>query len=202
MKDVNIQEIAKEINKRKKELGESVSTVKNQRFLDKLIESLKTGRENESVHKIKKTVDDSIMIHNEKTGTNLRPIFNADGVRNEYPNQPNAQDDRDELMYNKFDNALNERLQNTKLPMGADGIRSSEKRLSSSGTINEGALINLMDRYMNENYGAVIEKSIRNVMFEAYSTDRIKNVLTENKDFIKTIVVEIIRELQKTKKQQ
>ena len=193
--DINIQEIAKEIKERKKQLGES-APVKGDRFLVGLMESLNTGRETPSVNKIKENVDKSIEIHNKKHGTALSPVFKGQ-TGSVVPKDGSIMNEggREEGYFKQFNNrSLGGREQSVP-------VRTLSEELYPKSSINETALINIMDRYMNENYGPVIERSIRNVMFESYSTDRIKNVMLENKGFIKEIVVEIIRELQKNKKQ-
>jgi hypothetical protein len=55
-----------------------------------------------------------------------------------------------------------------------------------------------------ENFGPIVEEAIKSTILELYAVERIKEVLTENKEIIKTVVYETIRELQaksKTKAQ-
>jgi hypothetical protein len=66
--------------------------------------------------------------------------------------------------------------------------------------INEAALVenvkNVVNGYLSENLGAVFEEAIKGTIIEMYAVERIKEVLTENRDLIKTVVVETIREIQ------
>jgi hypothetical protein len=67
-------------------------------------------------------------------------------------------------------------------------------------SINEGYLIEnvkkIATNYLIENLGPIMEESIKSTILEMYAVDRIKEVLNENKEMIKTIVYETIRELQ------
>jgi hypothetical protein len=54
--------------------------------------------------------------------------------------------------------------------------------------------------YLIENLGPIMEESIKSTILELYAVDRIKEVLQENKEMIKSIVYETIRELQKKNK--
>ena len=72
--------------------------------------------------------------------------------------------------------------------------------------LNEGYLVEnvkkVVSNYLIENLGPIMEESIKSTILELYAVDRIKEVLTENKEMIKTIVYETIRELQAKKKGQ
>lgn len=66
--------------------------------------------------------------------------------------------------------------------------------------LNEGYLVEnvkkVVSNYLIENLGPIMEESIKSTILELYAVDRIKEVLNENKEMIKTIVYETIRELQ------
>ena len=66
--------------------------------------------------------------------------------------------------------------------------------------INEGALVegvkNIVNNYLTENLGSVFEEAIKGTIIEMYAVERIKEVLNENRDLIKTVVIETIREIQ------
>lgn len=66
--------------------------------------------------------------------------------------------------------------------------------------INEAALVenvkNVVTGYLSENLGAVFEEAIKGTIIEMYAVERIKEVLSENRDLIKSVVVETIREIQ------
>lgn len=66
--------------------------------------------------------------------------------------------------------------------------------------INEGALVesvkNVVNNYLTENLGLVFEEAIKGTIIEMYAVERIKEVLNENRDLIKAVVIETIREIQ------
>jgi len=66
--------------------------------------------------------------------------------------------------------------------------------------INEAALVenvkNVVNGYLSENLGVIFEEAIKNTVIEMYAVERIKEVLNENRDLVKSVVVETIREIQ------
>jgi hypothetical protein len=70
--------------------------------------------------------------------------------------------------------------------------------------INEGYLTESVKRtvnnYLMENFGPIVEEAIKSTILEMYAVERIKEVLTENKEMIKSVVYETIRELQNKNK--
>ena len=66
--------------------------------------------------------------------------------------------------------------------------------------LNEGYLVEnvkkVVNNYLTENLAPIFEEAIKSTIIEMYAVERIKEVLTENKEMIKTIVYETIRELQ------
>jgi len=69
-----------------------------------------------------------------------------------------------------------------------------------SSQINEGALVEnvrgVVNSYLSENLGGIFEEAIKGTIIEMYAVERIKEVLSENRDLIKSVVVETIREIQ------
>lgn len=72
--------------------------------------------------------------------------------------------------------------------------------VSQPTQINEGALVenvkNVVNGYLSENLGSVFEEAIKGTIIEMYAVERIKEVLNENRDLIKSVVIETIREIQ------
>ena len=54
----------------------------------------------------------------------------------------------------------------------------------------------IVNNYLIENFGPVVEEAIKSTILEMYAVERIKEVLTENKEMIKTIVIDVIKEIQ------
>ena len=59
-----------------------------------------------------------------------------------------------------------------------------------------------MENYLIENFGQIIEEAVKNVMIETYAAERIKEVLHGNKEMMKTVVYDTIKEIQNKKKLQ
>jgi hypothetical protein len=95
-------------------------------------------------------------------------------------------------------------------PVNPDGSLLNPPALTFNNNgmpmLNEGYLVEnvkkVVSNYLIENLGPIMEESIKSTILELYAVDRIKEVLTENKEMIKTIVYETIRELQAKKKGQ
>jgi hypothetical protein len=70
--------------------------------------------------------------------------------------------------------------------------------------LNEGYLVEnvkkIVDNYLIENFGPVIEEAIKGTIIEIYAVERIKEVLQENREIVKSIVLETIREIQANSK--
>ena len=66
--------------------------------------------------------------------------------------------------------------------------------------INEAALVenvkNVVNGYLSENLSVIFEEAIKNTVIEMYAVERIKEVLNENRDLVKSVVVETIKEIQ------
>jgi hypothetical protein len=66
--------------------------------------------------------------------------------------------------------------------------------------LNEAYLIErvqkVVNNYLSENLAPIFEDAIKNTIIEMYAVERIKEVLTENREMIKSLVYETIREIQ------
>lgn len=56
------------------------------------------------------------------------------------------------------------------------------------------------DDFLSHQFGQILAEAEKNSILETYKRERVKDVLVENKDIIKTLVVEVIKELQSKKK--
>lgn len=54
----------------------------------------------------------------------------------------------------------------------------------------------MVNNYLVENFGPILEEAIRDTVIEMFAVERIKSVLHENKDLIKSVVIETIRDIQ------
>jgi flagellar biosynthesis/type III secretory pathway protein FliH len=58
---------------------------------------------------------------------------------------------------------------------------------------------NAVDGFMNEHFSGIVQEAMKNTIIEMYSVERVKKTLEENKDLIRNVVVEVIKELQQRK---
>lgn len=79
------------------------------------------------------------------------------------------------------------------------GAPMNEAPVQMPMQLNEAALVenvqNVVKGYLTENLGPIFEEAIKNTVIEMYAVERIKEVLNENRDLIKSVVVETIKEI-------
>jgi hypothetical protein len=196
-------------NKNQESFGNSASVPKDA-FLNGLLESLQTGRQNTAINHLKQVANkatdkkggDKKLTISEQTENTSIPMNNQYNNYNRKPILINEDDSsREEEMFNKFQ-------QNNKMTL-AESIEAisgkqtnNQPRYNQSGgqAINEGLLVenvkNIVINYLAENLEMINEESTKNVILEMYAVERIKKVLQENKEIIKSIIYETLREIQ------
>lgn len=224
---VNLNKLREEIDNRKKgrnvvssKLGENVSEqAPRDSFLHGLVESLKTGKDTASSVLVK-SVENKVA---EKNGETSRLPVNNNNVLNEHNrnrttssgNDMNidSSQERDELLFAEFDKKRKKTLAESIEDFHPKQQNYNQKQVqpqnqSVSTNMNEGYLNEsvkkIVNNYLVENFGPVVEEAINSTILEMYAVERIKDVLQENKDLIKSVVIETIREIQaknKLKKQ-
>jgi len=210
-KNVNLDKLKEEINTRQKEknLVHGSDGAPKDKFLYGLLSSLKTGRVNEATNLIK-TVDNQTAL---KVGEKpkMRVDENIPAVkpqpRRDVPPQPavDMSPEREEQLYRDFERNRKQTL--------AESIQGYYNQTTNpqyqqpqhhAPMLNEehlvGAVKNTVDKYLTENFGLVVEEAIKSTILEMYAVERIKEVLNENRDLVKTLVYETIREIQEKNK--
>ena len=215
-----LSKIKSEIESRKKEknkipshLGESVSDgAPRDQLLHGLLVSLDTGRETASTRLIK-TVDNKVADKNKES----RKLSIREDVAPPRQEKPvDMSPERDEQMWRdinaKKDRTLAESIENFS---SNEGIKPQQPYVDYAGQkyltsqpekrpMTEGYLIEdvqkIVTGYLTENLAPIFEEAIKNTIIEMYATERIKEVLDENKDLIKKMVYEVIREIREKKK--
>jgi hypothetical protein len=75
---------------------------------------------------------------------------------------------------------------------------------SSPSTLNEEIVMEkvseVTSQFLNENFSKLFSDSLKQTIVETYKAERVKEALNENRDIIKSIVIEVIRDLKKPKK--
>jgi len=202
-------------------LGENISNSGNNlaprdSFLSGLLESFNTGKETPSTILVK-TYDNAMERKgNIKLGTKL-PIKDAEPTRQQtqQPNRINEGDmssaERDEQLYldveRKRKQTLAEQMgaytqtPNIGAPMNNNYVpqQPQQQMTGAPMQINEAYLTEnvktIVNNYLVENFGPIVEEAIKSTILEMYAVERIKEVLGDNKEMIKSIVFEAFREL-------
>jgi hypothetical protein len=225
-KKLDLNKIRDEIDKERQvrtavpsHLGESVrgkGVAPRDEFLHGLIESLNSGRATPSSNLIK-VVENKIT---EKHGGIAKHKIDevAAPVQTQRPTLVDMSPERDEQLFRDLEakrkQTLAESISNfqgnasaiSNQPVvnynGSQFLTSVPANAHVGGTmqINEGALVenvkNVVNNYLTENLGLVFEEAIKGTIIEMYAVERIKEVLNENRDLIKAVVIETIREIQ------
>ena len=229
-KKLDLNKIRDEIDKEKRsrltpsQLGEPVNTGVAPRdvFLHGLMESLNKGVATPS-STLLKSVENKVA---EKHGETRSHVVNKTSVQQTTPTRIEMSPDRDEQLFadleNKRKQTLAESIQSftgsqTGTPQqptanfnGTEYLTSAPQNVPAPASvgapmqINEAALVenvkNVVNGYLSENLGAVFEEAIKGTIIEMYAVERIKDVLNENRDLIKSVVVETIRDIQQRNK--
>ena len=128
-------------------------------------------------------VDSSLTKLRNQTQENLKKYYNQAGLINEY---------------------------NTIGTIGNTAVPQYVNQPNQTGLINPNMLLeqinnatnNIVTSFMNENFSSIVQEALKNTIVEIYSVERVKKVLSENKDIIENAVIEVIKKLQERKKQQ
>jgi hypothetical protein len=173
-------------------------------FLNGLLESLHTGRETASSSLIK-NVDNKVAT--KKGESNRLQISETVSQPSRIPIPTSENYDmspeRDEQLYRDMESRRKQTLAESiegysKLPTIGAPMQNLPNGMPQQ--INEAYLTEnvkkIVNNYLIENFGPVVEEAIKSTILEMYAVERIKEVLHENKDLVKTIVYETIRELQ------
>lgn len=214
---INFDKIKGEIESRRKEknmvaspLGESVGSGVAPRdvFLHELLKSRNTGNESPSTHLIK-------MVENKvaaKKGESLKMQINETTAQSQTrkPIPPlttetvDMSPERDEQLFRDLEikrkQTLAESIEEyaktptigapmSNTPVKSGAVSLNEQYLTESVT-------KIVNTYLVENFGPILEEAIKGTILEMYAVERIKEVLQENKDMVKAVVIEVIREIQ------
>jgi len=225
-KKLDLNKLKDEIHKEKQnrnvissQLGENVGTGVAPRdvFLNGLISSLHSGQET-SASTLIKVVENKV---SEKHGMVKKHVINETASTPRATPTVDMSSDRDEQLYRDLEvkrkQTLAESISNfqnkapaTETPPmvnygGQQFLTSAPTTTPTAQTgapmqINEAALVenvkNVVNGYLSENLSTVFEEAIKGTIIEMYAVERIKEVLNENRDLIKSVVIETIKEIQ------
>jgi len=208
----DLNKLRTEIANRRKEMTATVDGVApRDKFLNGLMESLQTGRETQASALVK-TVDNTVAAKKKESAR--LPINETVPVQTPKIEKSSGMDmspEREEQLWIEMEKrrkqTLAESMQGFVQPQ-QPSAQTPNNYGNQPMQMNEGYLIEnvkgIVNNYLVENFGPIVEEAIKSTILELYAVERIKEVLTENKEIIKTVVYETIRELQaksKTKAQ-
>jgi hypothetical protein len=213
-KSINLNMLKDEIDSRKREKGlisvntngETINVPARDKFLNGLLESFDTGRETHSTVVVKEVVNRVAEKANEKA-----PIRSVGSVQAPTP-QPSHKRITENDMSPERDEQLFADLQKRRSQTLADSIQDFSK-IPSVGApmtnqpqyngapqqLNEAYLTEnvkkIVNNYLVENFGPIVEEAIKSTILEMYAVERIKEVLQENKELVRTVVYDVFREI-------
>lgn len=210
---VDLNKLKSEIDFRKNERS-TISSNKagaapRDSFLNGLLTSFDTGSETNSTKTIK-LIENKIAI---KNGETIRHKINEEEIvpqRNITPNRSTTNIDmspeRDEQLFKDIEQKRKKTLTESMQGYLDNNVNSHQSPMQQqpiqqqSMNLNEGYLVEnvkkIVDNYLIDNFGPVVEEAIKSTILELYAVDRIKEVLHGNKELIKSLVLETIREIQ------
>ena len=224
---IDLTKLKQEIDKSKKESQAKATPLNNasisprDAFLHGLVESLHSGRETISTTLVKHVDNKTAEKKQEKARLPISQT--APSLTENVP--PVAQPpstvgvDREAQMYADFEKMKRQTLaesinqytgqQQTNMPPvvnynGQQLLTSIPQQQVPTGNINEGVLVEsvkeIVNNHLIESLSPILEDTIKGTIIEIFAQERIKEVIEENKEMIKDIVYETIRELQRRKK--
>lgn len=215
-KKLDLNKLRDEIHKEKQsrnvvpsQLGESVGVDVSPRdtFLKELLNARKTGVETPASSLIK-VVENKVAekhggvhVHKINEAASTAPVVTATA--------PTQSPDRDEQLFADLEKKRKATLAesissfqgNTSTSPTPPSVNYNGQQFLTSGPtqINEAALVenvkNVVNNYLTENLGGIFEGAIKDTIIEMYAVERIQEVLRENRDLIKSVVVETIKEI-------
>ncbi len=206
----DLNKLKSEIESRKREknstspTGELVAEGVSPRdtFLYGLMESWKTGRENTSTNLVKLKTSKMLEKLGEQpvaTQTVQQPVQRAAA---QPLHEVDMSPEREEQLFNDIERKRKQTLaesieQYSKTPViGSPMMQPQGVPMQLNEAYLTENVKKIVNNYLVENFGPVVEEAIKSTILEMYAVERIKEVLQENKEMVKSIVYETIRELQ------
>jgi hypothetical protein len=213
-KSIDLNKIKSEIESRKREMnmtpsafGEPVGAAPRDVFLHGLWESIQTGKQTAATNLIK-TVDNKAAA---KIGETPRHVISeAPAPNRSVPVEKSPKVDMSPEREEELFRDLEKKRKSTLAESMSGYISQGQGQKPAQVPINEGVyqqpMLNeaylaesvkrMVNNHLVENLGPVLEEAIKSTIIEMYAVERIKEVLHENKELIKTVVIETIKEIQ------
>lgn len=198
-KKVDLSKLHTEIASRKT-VSNANGVAPRNKFLYELNESLRSGRETQSTALIKKVDNEVSTKLNEKPRFVVNEDLSNQPVVNHNTRNVGDANDRDELFWREFENRK-------KFGLADELEKHSQSAEVFNPNMNHGKSLVLneeikkgINTYLQENFNYIVEDAIKNTILELYTVERIKDVLIENDEIIKKMVINTIKELQNKSK--
>lgn len=208
--NIDLNKIKSEIDLYKQTKGTTTQSEINlpkDNFLFELETSLRSGSESRATNRIK-LVENKVA---EKA--NETPVHRLDNTKPIAPpaTRPiqksgivNENDDRGELMFRDLNSKVNNRGGGGLVDAISEYSGQKQPQRNGGQMLNEEAINEIVSAkvndYLSKNLGGIFEEAIKETILDIYAKERIKAVLSEDTDLIKTHVYSIIREIQKKNK--
>ncbi len=194
-KNINLDSLKDEIKRRKTErqdIGIDTQGVgalpPKDKFLNGLLESLNSGRETHA-SKLVKMVDNKVA---EKNGEKTRHKINEELVDNSPPiDFENSS--REQSLYDEIAKKTQQMISKNKYPENSALLTSNPQQPI---TLNE----EVIKKVITDNFEHLIENALKNSIVNIFMSERIKEVINENEDIVKNVVIKTLKELYKKKK--
>jgi hypothetical protein len=206
-------------------LGEnttSLSSSPRDEFLNGLMISLNTGSQTPATNLVKEvhnTVVDKKGGDTKHRASDNIPSQTIRPTPNPRKSSVDMSSERDDKMFEDF-----EKMKSTTLAESIEKFSGGNKGGNSSPTVdfngqqylttppssagnnnhtskqlNEGVLVesvkSIVNEHLSQNLTPIFEEAIKNTIIEMYAVEKIQEVLKENRDLIKSVVIETIKEI-------
>lgn len=207
MANVDLNKLKSEIDSRKKERGMVAESVQGgkllpkDQFLNELVSSLQTGKPTAASNLIKLVENKTAVKHGEVAKHNIDELPIAQRPASRKLDEVDMSPERDELLWAEMERrkkqTLYESTQNINQPVASIPNNANYgKPMNLNEQYLAESVKNIVNNHLVENLGPILEEAIKSTILEMYAVDRIKEVLHENKEMMKTLVYETIREIQ------
>jgi hypothetical protein len=227
IKGLDLTKVKEEISKQKKEKTNSdPNKVPHDKFLHRLVTSLKTGQINEATKTIASIDNKADLKRSSSQGKT--PSLKLDENILKHVEQPQARNIKQEQNIDYFEKNDKEREKifeeeiekrnreylnrtnnvNDSLSTALMKETTTQQKHSINeypNTINENLLNEMVEKrfnnFINENFANVVEEAMKNTIIEIYSMERVKKAIRENENIIEKMVIDTIKKLQDRQKQ-
>ena len=185
------------------EVGSNIAP--RDKFLYELLKSHDTGVQTSATNLIK-LVENKVAIKNKETihhNIDETTVVEREPARIPIPSTKpvNMSPERDEQLFIDLQTKSKQTLAEAITPFVAGNQQRQNTGIPTPTqmNLNEGYLVEnvkkIVDNYLIDNFGPVVEEAIKGTIIEMYAAERIKEVLTENKEMIRAVIIEVIKEI-------